>query len=308
MPNSNPSPRKPDFFILGAAKSGTTSLYFYLAQHPEIFMSPIKEPSFFCDEFQIVDNPIDYLALFRDATHQKRVGEASHAYLTSPGTAPVIRAFLPESRFVLILRNPVDRAYSLYHHMALIGHEWTHSFERALQIEEARASGPDFEKKNPQYLYNYLYFRSGLYGEQIRRYLHWFERDRFLFLTLDELEADPIHTIRRIWEFLDVDPSFVPSTEVHNKGFGVRSASLQFFLQHRLRPALSWVRLPLGSEAVSCLKALNRRWAAIPKMSPKTRELLKGRYEADILLTEDLTGLDLSAWMLRASPHVRRAA
>jgi hypothetical protein len=293
----NPAPRRPDFFILGAGKSGTSSLYFYLAQHPEIFMSPVKEPSFFCDIFQVVDNAVDYAKLFQNATTQKRVGEASHVYFSYPKTAPVLRAFFPDARFLLILRDPVDRAYSLYHHMARHGFEWIPSFEKALQAEEHRAVDPAFEKHNPQYFYNYLYFRSGLYGEQIERYLQWFERDRFLFLTLDELQSNPLGVIQRAWAFLDVDPSIVPEIEVKNKGGGVRSAPWQFFLRHRLRPTLTRLNVPRKAEMLAWLFGRNSTGVPIPPMNPKTRELLRSRYANDLQRTEEFTGLDLSAWI-----------
>ena len=177
------------------------------------------------------------------------------------------------------------------------GDEWLSSFEKALRFEEARVSDPVFEKFNPQYFYNYLYFRSGLYGEQIERYFQWFERDRFLFLTLDHLVADPLSTIRQVWTFLDVDPSVVPIMEVHNKGGGVHSASWQFLLRHRLRPAMSWLRVPLGAKAVSWIMNLNCTNGPAPPMQSQTRKLLQSRYAADLLWTEELTGLDLSAWM-----------
>ena len=286
---------KPDFFILGAGKSGTTSLYYYLSQHPEIFMSADKEPSFFCDVFQVVRNPIDYFALFAKAT-QKRIGEASHVYLSYPKTAPVLRTLFPDARFLLILRNPVDRAYSLYYHMARHGYEWLSSFEKALDREEERFSDPWFEKHNPQYFYNYLYFRSGLYGEQISRYLEWFERERFLFLTLDELLADPLSVVRRIWTFLDVDPTVVPSLEVQNAGGGVRSAPWQFFLKHQLEPLLNRFKVPGGEKLVSRLMRRNTSGVRIPPMRPATRARLEARYAADLALTQQLTGLDLSSW------------
>jgi sulfotransferase family protein len=296
-----PSPHKPDFFILGAGKSGTTSLYFYLAQHPEIFMSPVKEPSFFCDVFQVVNNPIHYLALFQGATTQKRIGEASHVYLSCPKTAPVLRALFPDARFVLILRNPVERAHSLYHHMIKHGCEWISSFEKALHAEETRAADPVFEKHNPQYFYNYLYFRSGLYGEQIERYFHWFDRDRFLFLTTDDLLSDPLGLIRRVWKFLGVDPSVVPNMEVMNQGGSVRSAPWQFFLHQRLRPALCRLRVPRCHHVVEWFMNRNSAGVPIPPMKPQTRELLRSGYAADLLLTEELTGLDLSAWKFPAA-------
>jgi len=291
------SPVKPNFFILGAGKSGTTSLYVYLAQHPEIFMSFVKEPTFFCDCFQIVKNPADYLALFEGAGDRKRVGEASHAYLTCPRSAALLRAFTPDAKFVVTLRNPVDRAFSLYQHMTRMGDEWVGSFEEALAIEEARTLDSTFKFGNPQYFYNYLYFRSGLYSEQIERYYQWFERSRFLFVTFDELKSDALAVIGRVCEFLDVDPSFTPKIHVHNKGHGVRSPGWQFFLKHRLGPFLSRLYVPRGAAAVRRLMDWNCRGVALPSMDSGTRDALRSRYTEDIRKVEDLTGLDLSRWV-----------
>ena len=93
-------PRLPNFYILGAGKSGTTSLFRYLNEHPDIYMPGIKEPTFYCHLFQVVDNPIHYLGLFQNAGNKKWVGEASHAYLSCPQSAPALRAFTPEARFL----------------------------------------------------------------------------------------------------------------------------------------------------------------------------------------------------------------
>ena len=84
---------KPTFFILGAGKSGTSSLYWYLFQHTEIFMCPVKEPTFFCESFQVVSNPIEYFRLFDVAATHRAIGEASHVYLTNPATADILKLF-----------------------------------------------------------------------------------------------------------------------------------------------------------------------------------------------------------------------
>lgn len=285
---------RPNLFILGAGKSGTTTLYSYLCDHPEIFMSPVKEPSFFCDIFQVVANPVDYLALFEGATSQKWIGEASHVYFTCPRSAALLQAFAPEARFILILRNPADRAYSLYQHMARAGDEWAGTFEKALDVEEKRVRDPWFERHNPQYYYNFLYFRSGLYAEQIERYFDWFERDRFLFVTFDEFKTDCPAVLRKVGKFLDVEPCWTPNLRVRNPGGGIYSAPLQFFLKHRLRPLLAHVRIP---KVARWLMTQNRTGGKAPTLNPRTRQELLVRYEPDIRKTAELTGLDLTAWL-----------
>src|SRR5687767_12736237 len=110
------SGRVPNFFVCGAARSGTTSLWEYLRQHPDIYMPAAiehKEPSYFCDLYGMSDWN-QYLALFREAGNRKRVGEASGPYLTSPESAGRLKEAAPEARIIILLRDPAERAWSLY--------------------------------------------------------------------------------------------------------------------------------------------------------------------------------------------------
>jgi len=109
---------KPDFFLVGAPRSGTTALYTYLKSHPEIFMSPIKETQFFAADLLGEHRPIrtwaEYLNCFSGAQSEKRIGEASALYLSSRSAPAAIKAFCATARIIVILRNPVDMMYSLY--------------------------------------------------------------------------------------------------------------------------------------------------------------------------------------------------
>lgn len=143
----------PNFFIVGAAKSGTTSLYHYLKQHPEIYMSPVKEPKYFLASINKfphngpgdieVDKKIirtwdEYLKLFSNASVEKCIGEASCGYLYyCELVAPSIKRISPEAKIIIVLRNPVERAFSAYCYLFREGRE-TLSFEEALKIEEER--------------------------------------------------------------------------------------------------------------------------------------------------------------------------
>jgi hypothetical protein len=143
----------PNFFIIGAPKSGTTALYDSLKQHPEIYMSPVKEPHFFALNEQppvwagpagsylrqtAVWRPRDYFMLFAGVTNQCTVGEASTRYLRSPLAAQRIKQYLPESKLVAILRQPADRAYSDYVFRIQHGWEAVASFTEALELEDSR--------------------------------------------------------------------------------------------------------------------------------------------------------------------------
>jgi hypothetical protein len=274
----------PNFFILGAGKSGTTSLYFYLKQHPEIFLSPEKEPSFFCEQFQVVKNPTDYFRLFDAVRDEKIIGEASHVYLSNPPTARVLAGLFPKAKFVVIFRNPADRAYSLYHHMRRLGYETIGTFEKALQEEERRVNSARFRRNCPQYFYNFLYFRSGLYGEQIERYLSLFSKDQFHFLTLDELKHDPMGALGAIWKFLGVSPDFRPQLEVMNRGLTARVLWLQYFWRTK-------VKYPqrLRNRGLRFLDQVNLK--PIPPIQQETRKDLMFRYEDDLKKLYNLTGV-----------------
>lgn len=213
---------KPNFFILGAAKSGTTSLYHFLDQHPKIFMSKEKEPTFFCEDFQVVRNPIHYFELYDNVTDHKAIGEASHGYFSDPKSPRLLKALFPDAKFIITLRNPAERAFSLYQHMRRFRFEKISSFEKALENEESRFHSKDFKRNNGQYFYNFMYYRSGLYGEQIQRYFSLFEREQFHIITLNDIRNNFDSTIKGIWDFLEVEPMKHIEPEVFNKGYTVK--------------------------------------------------------------------------------------
>jgi len=275
---------KPNFFILGAAKSGTTSLYFYLKQHPEIFMTAVKEPSFFCNGFQVIKNPIHYFRLFEPVTTEKAIGEASHVYMSNPPTARVLKGLFPDAKFIVILRNPAERAYSLYHHMRREGLEHSKTFEEALDLEEKRLNSESFRNHCPQYLYNYMYFRSGLYGSQLQRYFSLFGQKAFHVLTLDMLETDPICEVQKIYQFLGVSPDFSPSLALHNEGtMTARIPSLQYLARKINKPRM------LRDASLRLMNAINM--SPTEAMNPETRENLLQRYSNDLKVLHKLTGI-----------------
>ena len=201
--------RMPNLFILGAAKCGTSSLHALLGQHPDILASKLKEPTFFCWPYQLVKDPVAYLKLFRTPTRYRM--EASHAYLSNPDTAAVLKTFFPDARFVVTLRNPKARAFSLYRHMRRIAasrpepRENMARFSDALAAEEARFHSREFFVNCPQYFWNFMYCRSSMFDDQLTRYFALFKREQFHVLTLAELAADPARETGRMLAFLGLD-------------------------------------------------------------------------------------------------------
>jgi len=278
--------KKPNFFILGAGRSGSTHLYYLLRQHPDIFLTSPKEPTFFCKPFQVIKNPIDYFELYDSASDEAIRGEASHAYLSNPSTPKVLKALFPESKFLVILRNPADRAFSLYHWMRRKGFEYINSFEAALEAEESRYTSANFKRNCPQYLYNSLYFRSGLYGEQLRRYFTMFSKKQFHIVKHEEFIADPVSHLNEIFHFLEVDQDFIPQFEVgRNEGkITSRYPGIHYYANTKLNRS--------GKVSKVSRRILGRlNMKNIKPISQKTRKLLLDKYSSDLHDLLDMTGI-----------------
>lgn len=220
----------PNLFIVGAAKSGTTALWHYLKQHPQILMtdSP-KEPSFFSDfgKYIFSTNIKTYLKLF-DTQKKNRLwfGDASTAYLTDPTSSRKIFEYNNNAKIIAILRNPVDRAYSLYNFMAMSGLEYAKSFEKALKLENSRISTKIPNWFEPHNKWNYLYFNSGLYSAQIERYLRLF-KDKVLVIKYDDFAKSPVNTLQQVCTFLKIKNHPI-ILDKHNVTQNFHSAEVQF--------------------------------------------------------------------------------
>ncbi|NOR70224.1 MAG: hypothetical protein GQ532_11140 [Methylomarinum sp.] len=288
---------KPNFFIVGAAKTGTTSLWMYLKQHPGVFMPESivdKEPSYYCDSYGHTDYD-KYLQLFKSAGCCKAVGEASNAYLTSPESANWIRKEVPDAKIIIVLRNPVDRAYSLYRWMVNHGYERVYPFERALEIENERKYDVSFYQHNPQYYYNYLYFESGLYYEQLERYFNAFPAEQIKVILLDDLNNKSVETVQDIYHFLECEPSFVPTIKVYNKAeMCPASVTLHFKLRTFER---RFYNKAIGKMAHYLfemnMKIYKQNWS---KLSFSTGELLLKKYQSELEAIESLISRDLTEW------------
>lgn len=276
----------PSFFVLGAARSGSTFLHSLLRQHPNIFLPAYKEPTFFCRSFQGIKNPIDYLGLFPSDPKYKAIGEASHAYLTDPESPRAIKTIYPNAKFIVVLRDPVERAYSLYHWMRKNGYEPINSFERALLAEKKRKNSRRFAAKPHQYLYNSLYIESGMYGKQLSRYLKMFDPSNFLALRFSDLTSNPLAAMSRSYEFLGVDKSFLPTPEAeqNNICFTARNALLQYLIVSRIGRLGS-----AGNKVKNIMVRANR--AKVPSLNHNTRVTLRKWYSADQELLKSLVDI-----------------
>jgi hypothetical protein len=215
----------PNFLIIGAAKSGTTSLYEYLKQHPQIWMSPVKETNFFALEGETLDfrgpgdqdyinrfsitKIEDYLNLFQGVDNQVAIGEASPLYLYHPTTPKRIQHYIPDAKLIVILRNPVDRAYSSFLHLVRDGREPLRNFAKALQEEEVRIHS------NWEHIWHYK--QVGFYYVQLNRYFNTFYKQQIKVYIFEDFITNPVWILKDIFQFLGVDDSFIPDMSIrHN--------------------------------------------------------------------------------------------
>src|SRR5215210_1482405 len=287
----------PNFLIIGAMKSGTTALYYYLEQHPEIYMSPVKEPTFFSSQEQenaadAVTNIGTYQHLFRGGSDKKAIGEASHSYLYDPGAAAEIRRYVPEAKLIAILRNPIDRAHSHFLHMVRSGTEPLDDFAQALQEEVGIHKERTFQD----------YIGRGLYYNQLRRYFGTFPREQVRVYLYEDLSGAPISTVQDAFRFLKVDDSFVPDVSLRRNVSGhPRYKTLDRLLrsQSRIKHAAK-IYLPARlrwrfSKAFDDLKT--RNLIEPPPVQLEVRRQLIRVYREDILNVQELIHRDLSGWL-----------
>lgn len=270
----------PNFLIIGAAKAGTTSLYEYLREHPDVFMSPLKEPGYFWAEAPAIeDAPIrtreQYEHLFDGVTTERAIGEATPRYLPSPTAAERIKRELPDARLIVSLRNPADRAYSSY-----LG-----------RLQSGRERRPPEEALQP----GSYYFETSLYYESLARFFERFARIKVVLF--DDLRADPKAVMRDVYAFLDVDPAFEPHVDVrHNRAAVPRSRTLNALF---LRSAgfLRRIAPPILRNRGFTPRLHPFFLGPAASMSPALRERLLNEFRDDIEKTARLIGRDLSMWL-----------
>lgn len=288
----------PTFLIIGAAKAGTTALYEYCRQHPDIYMSPLKETNFFAYEGEASETywlgydrqhkyPVRtleaYADLFSRGAGATARGEASPLYLECSGAPERIRRVLPEAKLVACLRNPAERAFSAW----------------LMHVRMGRASS-NLAEAFPLEAH---YVAAGFYHRLLEPYFDLFPRQQIDVILFEELQQDPAGVMRRLFRFLGVDAEFRPDVEVrHNVGTfpqhqGLNSLLLMHALRRWLQPIVpEWLR-----QAAKRLR--ERNLGTAPPLPPDLRQQLSGIYREDILRLQDLLGRDLSGWL--AEPSAR---
>jgi hypothetical protein len=297
----------PNFLIIGAAKSGTTSLYRYLQAHPQIFMASRKEPHFFAFENEkpsfrgpgqrvgraAVTKKSTYLAMFSGVRGEVAVGEASPTYLYYPASAGRIRQHVPDMKLIAILRQPADRAYSQFLHMIREGREPIRDFAAALAREDARIA--------QNWAYGWHYAKLGYYHEQLARYFALFDKSRIEVLLYEDLDTRAAEAVRQIYRFLEVGETFVPDTSIRFNAADPVAAT---------PPEGRDRRAPRTPAMRALARTLSRAWrrargrtdgaetrgigAEKPPFDPALRRALTESFRVDVLRLQDQIQRDIS--------------
>jgi Sulfotransferase family len=311
----------PTFFLVGAAKTGTTSLYHYLNQHPDIYMSPVKEPCYFASEVRLkvfgpeyqaearrytheltafLDGPMstpdpggivekweDYIRLFRNVKNEKAIGEASVCYLWSPTAPARIHSTIPGAKILMILRDPAERAFSQYMQYAANGLVTCPFREHIASC--ANHTGREFD-------IHYPFLEYGLYFNQVKAYLDLFPRTNIQIYIYEEVWKDPSRFLRSIFGHLEVDVQFRPDVSQRSLQRRAPKSPLFNYVLRRsgFAPRLKHV---IPGALWNGIRSAFFRAPEQLRMDESDREFLKDYYHDDVTKLASLLNRDLGVWM-----------
>ena len=282
---------KPNFFIVGGTKCGTTNISYYLNEHPQVFISELNEPYYFCkldvpknfERTSMIKDEKTYLSLFKKAKNHKAIGEASSVYLHCPHAASEIKKVIPDSKIIISLRNPIERAHSNYFSNKFMNFD-KKSFSEILDIHEKQIKDEEF------FIYNIL--EPGFFSKHIKRYQECFLKNNIKIIIFEEYIKNTIPTINSILSFLEIDETIdfseqskgayrVPKNNVSKK---IIENSTIRRIATRMIPTVT--RQKIGDKIF--LKQTKK-----PSMLPEESQRLKKIYESEVLELEKLLGRKL---------------
>ncbi len=282
--------KMPEFIIIGAAKSGTTALYEYLVEHPDVFMSPIKEINFFAwdssgvksifgnkpNNYFPVKSISKYQGIFAKAKAGKVCGEASPLYLESATAAKKIHEAIPNAKIIVILRNPADRAFSDY--CMQIRHSYTEK-----SVEEGLA--PDSHS-----------VQGGNYYTMLKQYYDIFPSENILVLKFEDLKNNPGKQAQKLFGFIGVNDTFLPDFDKrHNTGGYPRNMFINKILAvASRRETMKWLTPNWLVQFIKRRREGN--WADLPEFPPELRSQLVDSYKDEVGKLSQLTGLNFEEW------------
>ena len=277
-------------FIVGAPKSGTTSLHYYLNQHPEILMSSLKEPDYFSHQeilsqglyYQkyLVDTIQKYHNLFNGEKEAKIFGDSSVSYLFYPEVPKRIKEYNSQSKIIIMLRNPIDRAFSHYLMDFRLGFV-SSRFEDVFKKKE----GLQFQQ----------YFLLGNYYLQVKRYIDEFRKENVHIIWYSDFQKDSVKEIQKVFKFIDVDSDYKVNVKtIYNKSFMPRNNIVKIIYSLVfLRKFLLFFFHPILVRFIKSILFIRDNQ---PRIARKTRKMLIEYYQDDIASLENLLSINLSEW------------
>jgi hypothetical protein len=291
---------KPNFFIIGAPKCGTTSIVSWLEKNPEIFISKPKEPNFFNTDHNDICRPTtlnEYEKLFiKVSSSHKAVGEASTAYLRSKVAVPGILKYVPYARFIICLRNPIEMAPSCHSQLVKTGFENEVSFKRAWALQDTRLKGKALPKlcQEPMFL---IYRNTCNLGKQLKKVLQWVSLDDILFVLLEDLRIDPRREYLRILDFLGISDDGRLEFTSEN----VRSKPYSFLLSKMVRIA-SHLKFSMNIKKSTGIGATLQKWnnrnCSREQHSKELINELQKYFTDDIKYLSEILNRDLTHWLV----------
>lgn len=298
---------KPNFFIVGAPKCGTTALYEYLRPHPNVFLPKVKEPHFFAKDLEpypFVKTLEEYTRLFAASSEEHlRVGEASVYYLRSSTAIANIHEFNPDAKIIAMFRNPVEMLHSLHSQLLYVSEETESDFETAWRLQERRSRGIDLPPTS-RGAFLVQYAQVGQFGTQTSRLLSIFPQPQVKLILYDDFAASPQDVYNEVLHFLGLPPD--PRTDFPriNENKRARLAWLRDFYRKpppSLRTAFRSLKRAVGAEGVSAVKNkivdLNTVKEQRRPLSPAFRAELVAAFRDEIALLSRLLNRDLSHWV-----------
>ena len=242
-----------------------------------------------------------YIKYIKEYEQKRWLGDASTAYLTEPSAAQRIHQYNPEAKIIVVLRNPVDRAYSLYNWMVQEGYEWAPTFHKALELEEKRKRRLKKSFWMPEYPYNYLYKYSGLYFDQLMRYFNQFNPDQIKIVIYDHLKNNPHRELQNLSQFLYLEDNEPEIEQESNPSLNVRSSVRQFMVRKALVKAIEpLTQMVKGPQATYELRRslIESGWKSEkPKpISPSLKNELCLFFKENIIKIESYLQIKLNNW------------